>query len=220
MAKLKITQTSTSGQLVDAYVSPTLINGTHFGGTGGNTAQTGQQIRPTVFIAGGSQLVGNILAQKGAHKFRVTDGTLVGICTLANTGTLAAGQMNITITKATYTAANLAAANVVGGATTTYMTYATANVAGPAPIKIGDPIVGFVGNATTSYVTAFNATVAGLANVTVSITGNVIAQNAVNVSQQEYATRISNKFVYDFDGEKFRYHLSAPDSIFVQVGSA
>ncbi|HET8688747.1 MAG TPA: hypothetical protein VFM18_19190 [Methanosarcina sp.] len=221
MAKLKITQTnSTTGDVVDAFVSPTLINGSHFGGTGGNTSITGQQIQPTVFITGGSQKTGNIIAQKGAHKFRVYDGTLIGTCTLANTSTLAAGQMNIQINLASIVSANLIAANVVSGATSTYVTYATANIATPlgAPI-VGHQIVGFTGNAATSFVTAINPTVAGLANITVSVTGNVAAQTAT-VTESAYASRITNKFVYEFDGDKYRYHLTTPDTTFVQVTSA
>jgi len=218
MAKLKISKTY-SGVTIDANVSPTLVNGFHVGGTGGNTTITGQQIQPTVFITGGSQLTGNILHQKGAHKFRVWDGTRVGTCTLANTGTLVAGQMNLLINFAAITSANLAAANVVTGATSSYVTFATANVASPQGVVVGHQIVGFTGNAATAYVTAINPTVAGLANITVSVAGNVAAQTT-NVTESAYASRITNKFVYEFDGDKFRYHLTTPDATFVQVPSA
>ena len=44
MAKgLKITHTN-NGVLSDRYVSPTIVNGTHIGGTGGDTAQSGYHI--------------------------------------------------------------------------------------------------------------------------------------------------------------------------------
>lgn len=35
-----------------------------------------------------------------------------------------------------------------------------------------------------------------------------------------YASRITNKFVYDFAGNKYRYHLATADSTFVQVAYA
>lgn len=160
MAKLKITKTpSTDGQIRDAHVMPTTISSNYPGGTGGATGQTGQQIRPYVKIAlaaGSSQAAatGSIIRQKGANQFLVFSSTaiqeesctvgnqyriatldttdwqqmgapanatvgtifvctaacadpkngvanLVGICTLANkaSGSLAAGEMSITVTK-------------------------------------------------------------------------------------------------------------------------
>jgi len=218
MARLKISKTY-NGTTIDANVSPTLVNGNIIGGTGGNTTITGQQIQPTVFITGGSQKTGNILVQKGAHKFRVWDGTLIGTCTLANTATLVAGQMNLTITVNTFSQANIAAANVVGGATSTYMNYLTGNVVGPLPPDVGDPIVGFTGNAAVAYITAINPTVAGVANLTISVTGNVAAQTS-DANSSVFASRITNKFVYDFDGDKYRYHLFQTDNTFVRVSGA
>jgi hypothetical protein len=218
MARLKISKTY-NGITIDANVSPTLVNGNVIGGTGGNTTITGQQLQPMVFITGGSQVSGNILHQKGAHKFRVWDGTRIGTCTLANTATLSAGQMNLTITVNTFVNANIAAANVVGGATTTYMSYLTGNISGPVPVDIGDPVIGFAGNAVGAYILAINPTVAGVANLTISTTGNVAAQTAT-ANTSVYASRITNKFVYDFDGDKFRYHLFPCDSTFVQVSSS
>jgi hypothetical protein len=138
MAKLKITKNNGT---TDAHVSPTLVNGSNIGGTGGLTSQTGLQIRPTVKIASNSAASGSILTQKGAHKFRVTDGTNTGICELVNLATpTAANTMSIVVTKAD---------------TSTFR-----------------------------------------------------------------ASRITNKFVYDFAGNKYRYHLAAADATFVSVASA
>jgi hypothetical protein len=130
MAKLKIATTDSSGQIHDRYAIPTQYpTGTFIGGTGGLTSQTGRQIQPNVFLTGGSSATGSIIAQKGRKSFRVTDGTRTGDCTLVNSGTLAAGQMYILVTKA---------------------------------------------DASTFY-----------------------------------AARISNKYVHDFSGNKYRYHLAA-----------
>lgn len=130
MAKLKVTTTeSATGIIHDRYAITTQYpTGTQIGGTGGLTSQAGRQIQPNVFLTGGSSTTGSIIAQKGRKAFRVTDGTRTGYCTLVNSGTLAAGQMYILVTKAD---------------TTTF-----------------------------------------------------------------YAARISNKYVHDFNGNKYRYHLA------------
>ena len=100
MAKLKIQHTS-GGIVHDRYVSPITINGNHIGGTGGNTNQAVPTIQPTVKIGSASATSGYILHQKGIHKFRVTDGTNIGTCTLVNLATpTAANTMSIIVTKA------------------------------------------------------------------------------------------------------------------------
>jgi hypothetical protein len=232
---LKITQTDSSGQIHDRYTGPEVINGAYVGGTGGLTSQTGRQIQPTVKVGTNGATTGSILAQKGAHKFRVTDGTNTGTCTLVNLATpTAASTMSIAVTLNTITEANIVAANVAGGATVTYVNYSTANIAGPNALKVGATLLGFTGNASTATITAINATVGALANVTVSIAGNVAAQNYANITNTVYASRITNRYVSDFgsDGSlsdsiaggynpnKYRYHLATPDSTFVQVAYA
>lgn len=72
MAKLKI-QKLNGSITVDSYVSPTLIGGEHIGGTGGYTSQTIPTIQPTVKVGTATATVGSIIAQKGAHKFQVSD---------------------------------------------------------------------------------------------------------------------------------------------------
>lgn len=228
--KLKIQKTNTAtGGVIDAFVSPTIIDGAHIGGTGGLTSLTGYQLNPTVYITGGSQLSGSIVAQKGAHKFRVTDGTLTGDCKLVNSGSLSAGQMNLQITLSTITSATIATYSA-GTPGYTYVTYTPSNVTGPvATPRVGDTLVGFTGNGTSVLVTA----VIAAGNVQVSVVGNVTTQTGT-ITDTAYASRITNKFVYDFgtDGilaantaggynpNKFRYRLATPDSTFVQVKSA
>jgi hypothetical protein len=216
MAKLKITSTDQSGQVHDKYVTPTLINGAHIGGTGGDTGQAGYQIQGQVHINGFTSAQGFIIAQKGSHKFRVQDAsTNRGVCTLANTPNPASGQMNILVNLSTVTA-NVAAANVAGGATSTYVTW-TGTPTGPvATPRVGDYIIGFAGNAGVAQVTAINTA----SNVTIATSGNVAAQNSIAITDSTYASRITNKFVYDFNGVKFRYRLAVPDATFVQVQSA
>jgi len=228
MAKLKITKTS-NGVTIDKYVSPTVVNGYHLGGTGGDTSQSGNQLQGQVHINGHTAGQGFIIAQKGIHKFLVQDASAnTGVCTLANTPNPAAGQMNILVNLSTLTTANVVTAgNIAGGATSAYVTYTVSTVVGPvAAPRVGDYIIGFTGNASVAQVTAINATAAGVGNVTVVASGNVGAQNSVTVTNSTYASRITNKFVYDFgnDGNgypnKFRYRLAAPDATFVQVQSA
>jgi hypothetical protein len=238
--KLKITKTpSGGGQIVDAYVSQTQIDGAHYGGTGGLTSQPGKQIQAQVYLTGGSSVAGSVLAQKGAHKFQVTDGTRTGKCTLVNSPNLSAGQMNILIILNNTTAA-IAAANVgPSGATSTTVTFSSTT--GPVSLpRVGDWISWTSPSAnvaTYTQVTAMNGSTA-----TISTTGNVAAATGIAATVNTYASRITNKFVYDFytdgntiDGEngvsntyytnnmnpvKYRYRLASPDSIFVQVQSA
>ena len=245
MAKLKITKTDASGQIHDRYTGPEYINSAYVGGTGGNTTQTGRRIQPTVYIGSGPAASGSILRQKGAHKFLATDNAgNTAVCTLVNLSTpTAANTMSVAVTLYNITSANLVAANVVGGATSTYVTFATANVSGPVPVAVGQTLTGFGGNAAAATITAINATSNGgtLANVTVSLAGNTAALTT-NVSDTVNASRITNRYVYDFgndgnqiDGEngvsstyytsnynpnKYRYHLSAADSTFVMVAYA
>jgi hypothetical protein len=143
--------------------------------------------------------------------------------------------MNILVNLSTFTTANVVAANVAPAATSTYVTYTAATVVGPVQTpRVGDYIIGFAGNAAVAQITAINATVAGVGNVTIALSGNVSSQTGVTVTDSTYASRITNKFVYDFgnDGSlsssiaggynpnKFRYRLASPDATFVQVQSA
>jgi hypothetical protein len=248
MAKLKIrTTTSVTGVTYpqpqdDAFISPTLINGYHIGGVGGLTSQAGLQIQPQVYVKGGSSTTGSIIAQKGAHKFRVTDGTYTGDCTLVNNPNLTAGQMNILITLNT-AAANIAAANVAGNATSTTFSYdSRTTVTGPVQTpRVGDYAIWTSPSANISGVAKITAVSSG--SYTIATTGNVAWANGVSVSTSTYASRITNKFVYDFtsDGQqdstsgtvtyytsgynpnRYRYVLSSsagPNATFVKVQSA
>lgn len=220
---LKITHTDTRGQIHDRYTRPTYINGAYTGGTGGNTTQTGRQIQAVAKI-GSTGTAGNtsIIAQKGAHKFRVYNATNgFGTCTLANISTpTATNTMSIRIDLNELTG-NVTAANVAGGATQTYVTYATASLVGPRALAAGDWILGFTSSSISSIygakVTSVNTTVGGLGNVTVAVNGNVAAQTAQTLTNTRYATRITNDVVYDFNGNRYRYRLAVPDSTFVRV---
>ena len=124
--------------------------------------------------------------------------------------------------------AQLGFANVAaqGSASTfTYVTYATANVAGPVAPAQGSILTG---TGITGTVTIQSISVAGgLANANVSFSSQTVtSQPNTTVYTSVNASRITNKFVYDFgnDGNgnpnKYRYRLAAPDATFVQVASA
>jgi len=227
---LKITKTDSSGQIHDRYTGPESINGAFVGGTGGLTSQVGRQIQGQVYITGGSSTTGSILRQKGEHKFLVTDGTNKGVCTLVNSPSPTAGQMNILLTLNT-TAANIAAANVAGGATSTTVTYDTRTaVTGPVQLpRVGDYLIWTSPSANISGVAQVTAINGGTA--TISTSGNVAAANGITVSTATYASKITNRFVWDYysDGNsstsingganytKYRYHLAAPDGTFIQA---
>lgn len=198
MAKLKISQTnSVSGTQTDKFISPTLINGNHIGGVGGLTSQSGLQIKPTVYVTGGSAAAGSILAQKGAHKFRVTDGTNTGVCKLVNSTTLAAGQMNLWANVCVIPSASMASANVAGGATSATVSWTSGATFGPVTTpRVGDYIVGF----SSANIGAYGAQVTSVTNATtvvVSVSGNVAASTTL-ANAMTLVSRIDNKYIHDF----------------------
>ena len=211
--KLKIAKINT----VDQQVSPILIGGNTIGGTGGDTGQTNPVISATVKVGSNAAAAGFIIAQKGAHKFRVQDAsTNKGTCTLVNLPTpVTNNTMSIRMDLSTVTA-NVAAANVAGGATSTYVTWTGTPTGVVATPRVGDYIVGFAGAAAVAQVTAINTA----SNVTVAVTGNVAAQTGVSITDSTYATRITNKFIYDFNGNKYLYRYAPPTSTYVRVENA
>ena len=248
MAKLKITKTTSVTNVTypqnanaptDRYTGPESINGSFVGGTGGDTGQAGRQIQGQVHIVGQSSAQGFIIAQKGSHKFRVQDAsTNKGTCTLTNSPTPAAGQMNILLTLNT-AAANIAAANVAGGATSTTVTYDTRTaITGPVQLpRVGD-YISFTSGAPSASISAFvQVTAVSGTSITIGTTGNVAVTNGVTVNTCTYASKINNRHVWDWysDGQmdstngvttyytngfnptRYRYHLAAPDSTFIQV---
>lgn len=217
MAKLKIQKTNVdSGTVVDSYVSPIQINGNYIGGTGGDNSQAVPTIRCS-FIrdAGGAVDTGYILFQKGMRKFQVnnTSDANTTIATLVNklsTELTDANTMTIVATTATIVGANVANIGAGGGGFTAnqdyaYVNYATGNVTGNPTLTIGHQITGtsLTGNVT---VVALN----GTGNVTVSVDTQDVSAEQVNVSSQFNVSRISNKYVWDWSNDKFRYWLSAP----------
>jgi len=241
MAKLKITQSTSVTNVTypgptvgDRYVSPTTIGGSPIGGTGGLTSQTGRQIQGQSYINGASSQQCSILAQKGSHKFRVQDANgAKGVCTLVNNPNVSAGKMNILLTLNTATA-SVAAANVAGGATQTTVTFS--GVTGPVALpRVGDYLSWTAPSAnigTFVQVTAMNGSTA-----TIGTVGNVATATGVAVSTCTYASKINNKYVWDWtsDGQmdsttgtttfittgfnptRYRYRLNAPTSTFIQV---
>ena len=228
MAKLKITNTDSSGQIHDRYVMQTQIpdgSGIYVGGTGGNTSQTGRQIQPTVKVGSASATTGSILTQKGRKEFRVYDGSGVSTCTLVNLATpTAADTMSIQVNTATMSGATVRSYT----ASTSTVAYVTGfTLAGPVALTAGQVVTGtaFTGTVTIGSVVSSS-------NIALSYTSQTNANlSGVAVSTTVYASRISNKFVHDFgtDGylstsiaggynpNKYRYHLSGPTDTFVEV---
>jgi hypothetical protein len=216
MAKLKITNTeAATGQIHDRYTGPEFINGAYVGGTGGLTSQTGRQIAPVVKTNGVAG-AGSILAQKGTRKFRVTDGTTTSTCSLVNLATpTVAGTMSIQVNVAT-----------LSGATITSYTASTSTVAyvtgftqtGPVALAAGQVVTGtgFTGTVTIGSIVSAS-------NIALSYTSQTNANVAgVAVSSTLNASRITNRYVYDFGTAttnpiKYRYHLATPDATFVEV---
>jgi hypothetical protein len=240
MAKLKIQKTnSVTSTVVDSYVSPTLINGNHIGGTGGDNSQTVPTIRCSFLRSTASAVdTGYILFQKGMRKFEVnnTSDANTTVATLVNklsTELTAANTMSIVATTATIVGANVANIGAGSGSFTAnqdyaYVQYASGNVTGNPTITVGHQITGtsLTGNVT---VVAVNST----GNVTVSVATQDVSDEQINVSVQFNASRITNKYVWDWNNNKYRYWFSAPsytagaissqpdwqDTVFVQVAN-
>jgi hypothetical protein len=238
MAKLKIQKTnSVTSTVVDSYVSPILIDSKHIGGTGGDNSQTVPTIRCSFLKdSDGAVDTGYIVYQKGMRKFEVsnTSDANTTVATLVNklsTELTAAGTMAIVATTATIVGANVANIGAGSGSFTAnqeyaYVDYASANVTGNPTITVGHQITGtsLTGNVT---VVAVNST----GNVTVAIEEQDVSDEQVNVTVQFNASRITNKYVWDWSNNKSRYWLSAPsytagaistqpswqDTVFVQV---
>ena len=191
------------------------------GGTGGLTSISGTQIRPNVYVTGGSATFGSILAQKGKSKFLVTDGTYTGQCTLVNipAANLSAGQMSIGVDTATAVGN---ANSFVGGATTyAYVTFATSTLAGVSTPAAGQYIrgTGLTGNVIISSYSANTTT--GLANANVAFNSQTVSNVAATTFFiGGFAARLSNKFVTDFDSNKWQWTTTAPTSTTVRIPGA
>lgn len=220
MAKLKIQKTYTNPDAttttVDSYVSPTLITGNHIGGTGGNEDQT----IPTIACSflrdvGGAVDTGYILFQKGMRKFEVnnTSEANTTIATLVNSlaaDLTAANTMVIRATLADISGANVANIGTGGGSYTdnrafAYVTWIAGNVTGYATPTVGYQIEGtsLTGNVT---IVAINSAT----NVTVSCATQTVSAEQATIEQTFAASRISNKYVWDWSNNKWRYWFSNP----------
>ena len=228
MAKLKIQVPSgSSATLRDAYVSPTTINGTNIGGTGGDTSLAVPTIRIQYLRdSGGAVDNGFLVWQKGARKFEVnnTSNANVTVVSLVNRSSAAAeittantGAIRVNV--AVITGANLANIGTGGGGYTNnrtyaYLTWASANVAGYATPVVGYQLTGNSGFLTSNIsgnvqVVAINSAT----NVTISCPDQTVTANTtgrIQVTETFNAKRISNKYVWDWTDRKWRYYLGAP----------
>jgi hypothetical protein len=211
MAKFKIQK--------DTYVNQGFDSSAVIGGTGGLTSISGTQIRPNVYVTGGSLSLGSILAQKGKSKFLVTDGTYTGQCTLVNipAANLSAGQMSIGVDTATAVGN---ANSFVGGATTyAYVTFATTTLAGVSTPAAGQYVrgTGLSGNVIISSYAVAN----GLANANVAFSSQTVSNVAATTFYiGGYAARLTNKAVLDYDNNEYFWTFSAPTSTTVRIPGA
>ena len=227
MTKLKIQKKynnpNATTTTVDSYVSPTLINSNHIGGTGGNEDQT----IPTIscsFIrdTGGAVDTGYILFQKGMRKFEVnnTSEANTTIATLVNSLASDLTQANTMVIRATIadiSGANVANIGTGGGSYTdnrafAYVTWVAGNLTGYSTPTVGYQIEGtnLTGNVT---VVAINSTT----NVTVSCATQTVAAEQADITETFAASRITNKYVWDWTNTKWRYWFSDPYTDAVSV---
>jgi hypothetical protein len=191
------------------------------GGTGGNTGITGTQLVVYANVnttpAYHSVRTAFVIAGRGKGRFLVNDGTDSGVCTLTNllSAELVSGQMSVQANTNFIAKANLRA--TTGSATTVaYLTYSTANVAGVTAITTGTR---FTGTGLNGNVVVGNVTVNGLlANATVNFSSQIVSNvSGQDMSTSVYAARIDNKFIRDFDGNKYLWSFNTPTSSTVQL---
>jgi hypothetical protein len=165
----------------------------------------------------------------------------VAECTLVNLVTpTAANTMSILCTAANVSNANIAniGANVSGNRTTAYITWNSGDVVGgTANFKVGQTI-NLINSNVTGTVTI--STINSTSNLTVTLgsTQTVPVGNTSAITATFMASKISNKYVWDFlnggtaessstggftganNPNRYRYHLAAPTDTFVQVAYA
>jgi hypothetical protein len=221
MAKLKISKTPTGNTGIgatrtDRKTGPEVITDNGVTGTpgsvGGLVSQAGAQIHPQVDTGNGAT-DGSILRQKGAHKFLCTDGTTQKVCTLVPSRVPdgGPGQMSIPVYTTTFSG-NVA--DTAGAATSSYLRYQVSSIAGDAAgIKVGAAVHSVEQSINGNVViTAINATVGGYGNVTIGFSSQDGDAPSGNYTMQTgfYASRITNRWVYDFSGNKYRYWSQTP----------
>lgn len=230
MAKLKIQHTYTNpdatSTTVDSYVSPTQINGTNIGGTGGDTDQTVPTIRCSFLRdSGGAVDTGYIILQKGMRKFEVNNAsdantTVASLVNAVASELTTANTMTILANVATILGANTANIGTGSGSYTNnrlyaYVTWTAANVSGYTPPSVDHQLggTGLTGNVTIVEVNSAT-------NVTVSCSNQTVSAAQGTVTEQFNVSRISNKFVWEWDNTKWRYYLGTPYTDGVSVLSS
>ena len=233
ISKTPVGNTGTGTTRTDRQTSPTLITSSgvtgYPGSVGGIYTQSGAQIHPQVDIGNGAGN-GSILTQKGAHKFLCTDGTTaptaglsrdakgrnVRICRLVNSMVPDGGVVNGIgqISIPVYTAVisgNIA--DTAGAATSSYLRYDVASVQGSG-IKLGARVMGATNQSISGNVTitAINATVGGRGNVTISFSSQDgdVPSGDYTLQVGFFASKISNRWVWDFSDNKYRYWSQLP----------
>ena len=154
----------------------------------------------------------------------VSTGTvnLVGVCTLTNApaASLSTGQASLPYNLNAFTA-NVGNTNT-GSATTTWINviWANGNVAGVSNPTVGsvfaNAALGISGTATVTSIASYG-TNGSNANVALSITQTVANVASATVSTYVFAARLSNKFVTDFSGNKYKWTFNAPTATTVQL---
>lgn len=162
----------------------------------------------------------------------------VATCTLVNalaSELTTANTMTIRTTVASFAGANVANIGTGGGGYTdnrayAYVTWTAANVTGYATPTVGYQVVGTSLTGNVTIVAVNSAT-----NVTVSCATQTVSAEQATVTETFAASRITNRYVWDWANTKWRYWFAAPytdntavlssqpawqANVFVQVASA
>ena len=169
-----------------------------------------------------SASVGDIFTATVANPAITTNGVvnLLGVCTLTDSAAsgLAAGQMSVDITTSKITSGVLTNLSPI---TTTYayLTFSSSNVTGPLYPSVGQQVSG---TALSGIVTVTSITTnGGTSNANVSFSSQTVANaSSLTLTMNSYASRLTNKFVTDFNNHKFQWTFGNPTATTVQITGA
>ena len=173
----------------------------------------------------GPTSTGDIFTAIGTNTGDTSSGlvNLLGVCTLTNVGVgnLSAGQASLPINLSSFTA-NVGNLGASGATTFISVIWANANVAGVSKPTVGTLLanssLGILGNATITSIAAYGS---NGSNANVAIYSQSVANVASTTANAiVYAARLSNKFVSDFNGNKYTWGNGSPSASIVQLPTA
>ena len=147
---------------------------------------------------------------------------LLGVCLFQNVpaANLSVNNMSLPFNTSSFTA-NIGNLGVSGATTYASVIWSNANVAGVTKPTIGSYLTGLTGITGNVTITSIAAYGTNGSNANVAINSQTVANVAsATVSTTLFARRLQNKFVFDFNLNKYQWTFNAPTATTVQVQGA